>query len=70
MRIINATNTVLANYGLIATTQDIKRAYWRYCKRKGGFNIGLDHQSYILAEYLQLNRIAEPLKPENDEVQV
>ena len=63
MRIINATNKVLANYGLVATEQDIKRAYWRYCKRRGGFNIGLDHQSYILAEYLKLNRIVELLKP-------
>ena len=70
MRIINATNEVLANYGLIATKQDIKRAYWRYSKRKGGFNIGLDHQSYILAEYLQLNRIATPFKPKNNETQV
>ena len=63
MRIINATNKVLANYGLVATEQHIKRAYWRYCKQRGGFNIGLDHQSYILAEYLKLNRIAEQLKP-------
>ena len=62
MRIINATNKVLANYGLVATEQNIKRAYWRYCKRRGGFNIGLDHQSYILADYLKLNRIAEQLK--------
>ena len=59
MRIINATNKVLANYGLVATEQDIKRAYWRYSKRRGGFNIGLDHQSYILAEYLKLNRIVD-----------
>ena len=63
MRIINATNKVLANYGLVATEQNIKRAYWRHSKRRGGFNIGLDHQSYILAEYLKLNRIAEQLKP-------
>ena len=59
MRIIKATNKVLANYGLVATEQNIKRAYWRQCKRRGGFNIGLDHQSYILAEYLKLNRIAD-----------
>lgn len=67
MRIINATNKVLANYGLAATEQNIKRAYWRYCKRRGGFNIGLDHQSYILAEYLKLNRIADktPVKHES-----
>ena len=70
MRIINATNEVLANYGLVATVQNIKRAYWRYSKRKGGFNIDLDHQSYILAEYLQLNRIAEPIKPKKDATQV
>ena len=63
MRIIKATNKVLANYGLVATEQNIKRAYWRYSKQRGGFNIGLDHQSYILAEYLKLNRIAEQLKP-------
>ncbi len=67
MRIINATNKVLAGYGLMATEQHIKRAYWRYCKRRGGFDIGLDHQSYILAEYLQLNRIAKRLKPKTNE---
>ncbi len=66
MRIINATNEVLANYGLVATAQNIKRAYWRYSKRKGGFNIGLDHQSYILAEYLKLNRIADKTPIENE----
>ncbi len=67
MRIINATNKVLANYGLVATEQNIKRAYWRYCKMRGGFDIGLDHQSYILAEYLKLNRIADknPIKHES-----
>jgi len=62
MRLINATNKVLANYGLFATEQAIKRAYWRHCKQRGGFNIGLDHQSYIIAEYLKLNRFTQTLK--------
>ena len=57
---------MLEGYGLTATEQDIKRAYWRYCKRRGGFNIGLFHQSYILTEYLMLNKIAKPNQPSNE----
>jgi len=64
MRIIKATNKILANYGLVATEQQIKRAYWRYSKRRGGFNIGLDHQSYVLAEYLKLNRFTKTIEHE------
>ena len=67
LNLIEATNKVLATYGLVATEQAIRRAYWRHCKRRGGFNIGLDHQSYVLAEYLQLNRLTQSLDQQQED---
>lgn len=39
---------------------DIKRAYWRHAKQRGGFDVGLALQTDIITEYLITNNQAKP----------
>lgn len=45
---------------MVTRSVDIKRAYWRYAKQRNGINIGLEHQVYLITEYLLLNNKAKP----------
>jgi len=58
--LINACNEALNSRGFVTRGIDIKRAYWRHAKQVNGFNIGLEHQVYIISEYLILNRLVKP----------
>jgi len=60
MRIVEACHKSLNARGYVTTSRNIKRAYWRYAKRRGGFDVGLENQVYTITEYLLINKQARP----------